>query len=57
MAVSGYTGDGKVICRWMNKGEVKTEQFVEAELEKWVGKGAVGFGRMQGDVSDYDKKW
>lgn len=36
MTVVGYTGDGKVICRWKEKAGFKSEEFFEAELEKWV---------------------
>jgi uncharacterized protein YodC (DUF2158 family) len=36
MTVLGYTGDGKVSCRWKDKHGFKSEWFVEAELEKWT---------------------
>ncbi len=36
MTVIGYTGDCKVICRWKEKSGFKSEEFFEAELEKWV---------------------
>jgi uncharacterized protein YodC (DUF2158 family) len=47
MIVIGYTGDGKVICRWKEMSGVKSEHFMEAELEKWVDTPAVGFGEME----------
>lgn len=34
--VTGYAGDGKVICRSKDKTGFKGEEFVEAELEKWT---------------------
>ena len=36
MTVIGYTGDGKVICRWKEKTGFKSEEFLEPELVKWV---------------------
>ena len=36
MAVIGYTGDGKVICRWKEKTGFIREEFLEVELEEWV---------------------
>jgi uncharacterized protein YodC (DUF2158 family) len=36
MTVVGYTGDSKVICRRKEKSEFKTQDFLEAELEKCV---------------------
>jgi uncharacterized protein YodC (DUF2158 family) len=35
MTVIVYTADGKVICRWKDKGGFQREEFLEAELEKW----------------------
>jgi uncharacterized protein YodC (DUF2158 family) len=55
MTVIGYTGDGKVICRWKEKAEFQREEFLETELEKWVETPAIGFGTMKGDTSN--KKW
>jgi uncharacterized protein YodC (DUF2158 family) len=56
MTVISYTGDGKVICRWKDKGGFQREEFLEAELEKWVDTPAIGFGQMEGQ--DLDKyKW
>ncbi len=55
MTVIGYTGDGKVICRWKEKAGFKSEEFLEVELEKWVDTPAITSGPMEGDISDY--KW
>jgi uncharacterized protein YodC (DUF2158 family) len=56
MTVIGYTGDGKVICRWKDKTGFKSEEFLEPELEKWVDTPAIGFGQMEGhDIDKY--KW
>ncbi len=54
MTVIGYTGDGKVICRWKDKAGFQREEFLEAELEKWVDTPVVGFGKLKGDISDYN---
>jgi uncharacterized protein YodC (DUF2158 family) len=52
MAVIGYTGDGKVICRWKGKTGFQREEFVESELEKWVDTPAISFGQIEGHNSD-----
>lgn len=55
MTVIGYTGDGKVVCRWKEKAGFKSEEFFEAELEKWVDTPAISFGKMDDDIEKY--KW
>jgi uncharacterized protein YodC (DUF2158 family) len=36
MTVIGYTGDGKVICRWKENTGFKNDEFLEVELEYWT---------------------
>jgi uncharacterized protein YodC (DUF2158 family) len=36
MTVVEYTNDTTVICRWREKTKFQTEEFQEAELEKWI---------------------
>lgn len=55
MTVIGYTGDGKVICRWKEKSGFKSEEFLEVELEKWVYTPAISSGRFDDDLDKY--KW
>ena len=52
MTVLGYTSDGKVICRWKEKTGFRSEQFFEAELEKWVDTPACSTGPMEGHGID-----
>jgi uncharacterized protein YodC (DUF2158 family) len=55
MTVIGYTGDGKVICRWKDGTGFKSEEFLEPELERWVETPAISWGRMDDDIDKY--KW
>jgi uncharacterized protein YodC (DUF2158 family) len=56
MTVIGYTGDGKVICRWKDRNGFQREEFLEAELEVWQDSPRISFGRIEGaDPDDY--KW
>lgn len=49
MIVTRYTNDGKVVCRWMYKGKMEQDEFLEAELEKWEAP-TVGYGDHQADI-------
>ena len=51
MTVATYTSDGKVVCRWKEKGKFQREEFFEAELEKWEAP-TVGYGDHQADIDN-----
>ncbi len=57
MTVIGYTGDGKVICRWKEKSGFKSKQFLEPELETWVETPSIGFGRMDAGMDTDKYNW
>lgn len=58
MSVIGYTGEGKVNCRWKDKsGRFQNLDFLEAELEAFVDTPSITSGRLTaGDDMEF-KSW